>query len=832
VKNISFDGTQYMYVPLLEPQNSDGEDITLRFRTAMSSGLLFVTTSNTSKDSLMISMTRLGGIKLSIDIGCTQPNCTQSRGGTTSLVAGNDYNDDKWHVVTLQRRGQQIILQVDAGLNERKQLPSTHKSLQYDAVHIGRIYPSVLRNNKFIPQKVKDQGPFIGLLQNLDFNKLRLADDCLSGVDQNCKFNCTAAQSGRVIGFPVSFENSDSFIKLKNTIVNGGNDDFLVSFYFRTIETQGLLVYAGKNNDFLFIELALGGKLRYVFSSDFLIQDIEFTTKAKVNDQKWHRVKISRYSDTHHSFSVDGNTMIQLSRKRDTRLILQSRLESALYIAGVPRNLYYGDSLPNKVSSLSGFQGCMGSVDINSRTVNLMDYVNIKVGQSNVQVIKDCRGPANDCAADYCKNNGQCIQHWGQQVCDCSKTYYQGAFCESHLNKMRDGVNFKFGPKPGLVLFTYKNQKSERQDSMRVGFATTQNNATLVRILGAPLGTQPRDWMKLSLENGKVTLTYNMGTVSDVVLREPVSVADGTFHEVIVRRNFLNATLEVDNYPTREVQQQGKLLSVFNSQSTIEVGGIMLDASSQENQYRKRRASRPDTPIVDAFVGQMGNLVFNKVQVFEQAKAGDDRISVYGDVEMIQDEVSTDSPATTTATLTTITTTRSTIVAPAGPGCDSVSMCDPKDDIISSSSDPGAKDSNVGQPSSFVTAMISGVAAAVVCCVLILLFVVYRYRKNDLFGQGKPSSSKPPTENHQSSKKDKKSSSSPPIENGNCGGLTIGGVIGGPGSPGIMTGDIRITPGAGNVNNGVTKQHPNAKINGIIGMHQNRTLSKEKEYFV
>ena len=153
-------------------------------------------------------------------------------------------------------------------------------------------------------------------------------------------------------------------------------------------------------------------------------------------------------------------------------------------------------------------------------------------------------------------------------------------------------------------------------------------------------------------------------------------------------------------------------------------------------------------------------------------------------------------------------------------------------DIISSSSDPGAKDSNVGQPSSFVTAMISGVAAAVVCCVIILLYVVYRYRKNDLFGQGKPSSSKPPSENHRSDKKDKKSSSSPPIENGNCGGLTIGGVIGGPGSPGIMTGDIRITPGAGNGNNGVTKQHPNAKINGIIGMHQNRTLSKEKEYFV
>ena len=42
MKNISFDGTQYMYVPVTDPaggaMDSNGEDITMRFRTAMSSG--------------------------------------------------------------------------------------------------------------------------------------------------------------------------------------------------------------------------------------------------------------------------------------------------------------------------------------------------------------------------------------------------------------------------------------------------------------------------------------------------------------------------------------------------------------------------------------------------------------------------------------------------------------------------------------------------------------------------------------------------------------------------------------------------------------------------
>ena len=65
---------------------------------------------------------------------------------------------------------------------------------------------------------------------------------------------------------------------------------------------------------------------------------------------------------------------------------------AALFVAGVPRTLYYGDALPNKVSSLTGFQGCMGSVDINGKIINLLEFVNGQVGNSNVQVIKDCRG--------------------------------------------------------------------------------------------------------------------------------------------------------------------------------------------------------------------------------------------------------------------------------------------------------------------------------------------------------------------------------------------------------------------------------------------------------
>ena len=67
-------------------------------------------------------------------------------------------------------------------------------------------------------------------------------------------------------------------------------------------------------------------------------------------------------------------------------------------------------------------------------------------------------------------------------------------------------------------------------------------------------------------------------------------------------------------------------MSVFNSQSTIEVGGILSDAAAanQDNnqQFRKRRASESDGSINDFFIGQMGNLIFNDVPVFEQAKLG------------------------------------------------------------------------------------------------------------------------------------------------------------------------------------------------------------------
>lgn len=62
-----------------------------------------------------------------------------------------------------------------------------------------------------------------------------------------------------------------------------------------------------------------------------------------------------------------------------------------------------------------------------------------------------------------------------------------------------------------------------------------------------------------------MTLTYNIGTMADVVLREPVSVADGKYHNVVISRNYLNATMDVDQYPQRSTKQKGCLIFVSHN---------------------------------------------------------------------------------------------------------------------------------------------------------------------------------------------------------------------------------------------------------------------------
>ena len=68
VATVSFSEAQYVMVTLPEESSTEAEDISLRFRTVRSRGLLLITSSSISEDAIELYLER-GACKLSVSLG-------------------------------------------------------------------------------------------------------------------------------------------------------------------------------------------------------------------------------------------------------------------------------------------------------------------------------------------------------------------------------------------------------------------------------------------------------------------------------------------------------------------------------------------------------------------------------------------------------------------------------------------------------------------------------------------------------------------------------------------------------------------------------------------
>ncbi|KAJ4938795.1 hypothetical protein JOQ06_028261 [Pogonophryne albipinna] len=216
--------------------------------------------------------------------------------------------------------------------------------------------------------------------------------------------------------------------------------------------------------------------------------------------------------------------------------------------------------------------------------------------------VKILAGPSTTCQEDSCANMGVCIQQWENYTCDCSMTSYTGTQCNdpvlyqttwlgwlslgyiavstkqssggnSVIRSPRDeasllspvyqytsaaslksshaGTTYIFGKGGGLITFKWpaNERPSTRTDRLTVGFSTSLKDGILVRIDSASgLG----DYLMLHIQQGKIGVTFNIGTVDISVQESSTPVNDGKYHVVRFTRNGGNATLQVDNWSINE----------------------------------------------------------------------------------------------------------------------------------------------------------------------------------------------------------------------------------------------------------------------------------------
>ncbi|XP_042725885.1 neurexin 3 isoform X2 [Lagopus leucura] len=738
---LSYDGSMYMKIIMPMVMHTEAEDVSFRFMSQRAYGLLMATTSRDSADTLRLELDG-GRVKLMVNLDCIRINCNASKGPET-LYAGQKLNDNEWHTVRVVRRGKSLKLMVDDDVAEGTMV-GDHTRLEFHNIETGIMTEK--RYISVIPSS------FIGHLQSLMFNGMLYIDLCKNGDIDYCELKARFGLRN-IIADPVTFKTKSSYLSLATLQAYTSMHLF---FQFKTTSADGFILFnSGDGNDFIAVEL-VKGYIHYVFDLGNGPNVIKGNSDRPLNDNQWHNVVITRDNSNTHSLKVDTKMVTQVingAKNLD--------LKGDLYIAGLAQGMY--SNLPKLVASRDGFQGCLASVDLNGR---LPDLINDALHRSG-QIERGCEGPSTTCQEDSCANQGICNQQWEGFTCDCSMTSYSGSQCND------PGATYIFGKSGGLILYTWpaNDRPSTRTDRLAVGFSTTVKDGILVRIDSAPgLG----DFLQLHIEQGKIGVVFNIGTVDISIKEESTPVNDGKYHVVRFTRNGGNATLQVDSWPVNEhyptgntdserfqmvkqkipfkynrpveewLQEKGRQLTIFNTQAQIAIGG-------------KDRGR--------LFQGQLSGLYYNGLKVLNMAAENNPNIKINGSVRLVGEvpsilgttpttsvppEMSTTVMETTTTMATTTTRknrsppsiqvsqlTTDDIVSSAECSSDDEDFidCEPSTGKSANPTEPGIRRvpgaSEVVRESSSTTGMVVGIVAAAALCILILLYAMYKYRNRD-----------------------------------------------------------------------------------------------------
>ncbi|XP_061787891.1 neurexin 1a isoform X12 [Nerophis lumbriciformis] len=713
---LSYDGSKFMKVQLPMAMHTEAEDVSLRFRSQRAYGVLMATTSRNSADTLRLELDG-GRVRLTVNLDCIRINCTASKGPET-IFAGSGLNDNEWHTVRVVRRGKSLKLTVDDLQPVEGQMAGDHTQLEFHNVETG-----IVTEKRFMPAVPSN---FIGHLQGLALNGMPYIDLCKNGDIDYCELNAVIGYKS-IVADPVTFRSRSSFVTLPTLQAYYSMHLFM---QFKTTSPDGLVLFnRGDGNDFIVVEL-VKGYLHYISDLGNGAHLIKGNSNSPLNDNHWHNVHISRDTNNLHTVKIDTKVTTQT-----TMGAKNLDLKGDLYIGGVSKEMY--KDLPKLVHSREGFQGCLATVDLNGRLPDLLADALATVGQvergCEVTLMKaDLQGPSTTCQEDSCSNQGVCLQQWEGFTCDCSMTSYAGPLCNDA------GTTYIFGRDGGTVTYTWppNERPSTRADRLALGFSTQQKHAILLRVDSASgLG----DYLQLQIDKGNIRVVFNVGT-DDINIEESSKfVNDGKYHIIRFTRSGGNATLQLDDLPVIERYPSGRQLTIFNSQTTVRVGGRDQGAAM--------------------FQGQLSGLYYNGLRILNMAAEGHPHIRVHGSARLVGDMPSSSitpqssaaaggnrsdsAPSISDVTTTTATNRKQGATQQSADDILVASAECPSDDEDIDPCDPSSArpplpevkvfpgPSEVVRESSSTTGMVVGIVAAAALCILILLYAMYKYRNRD-----------------------------------------------------------------------------------------------------
>ncbi|XP_064550365.1 neurexin 1 isoform X2 [Drosophila montana] len=596
---LAFNGSQHMTIWLANGQGTktQTEELVIRFKTSRPAGLLLLTSAESnSPDRLEIALVA-GRIRASVRLSDREKN----------LLAGQSVlNDNNWHTIRFSRRASNLRLQVDGAPPVRGMLSETilgrHSTMEIRSIHLGGLFHAEEEI-----QMTSTMPNFVGQMQGFIFNGQRYLDIVKSlGPELSALPSATFKLTARFVNSPAgqpyhaaTFRSKHSYIGLA---MLKAYTSISIDFRFKTVEPNGLLVFnGGRRNDFVAVEL-VNGHIHYTFDLGDGPVTMRDKSRIHMNDNRWHQVSIRRPGPKTHTLTVDDSFEIITLTGNNMHL----ELAGILYIGGVFKDMY--SKLPGSISSRSGFEGCLASLDLGDSSPSLTSDA---VVPSSL-VVTGCEGPTK-CSQNACANRGVCVQQWNAYACECDMTSYTGPTCYD------ESIAYEFGNNKGMVQYSFpeNSQADTEEDNIALGFITTKPDAVLLRIESATT----QDYMELEIVEGNIFMVYNIGSV-DLPLGEiGTKVNDNAYHVVRFIRKGGNATLQLDDYNVQALTPQAHHSTVFNTMSNIQVGG----------KFSRNGRTRIERP----FAGVIAGLSVNKLRILDLAVERDPHISIRGDVQLV-----------------------------------------------------------------------------------------------------------------------------------------------------------------------------------------------------
>uniref|UniRef100_A0A671KFC6 Pikachurin-like n=1 Tax=Sinocyclocheilus anshuiensis TaxID=1608454 RepID=A0A671KFC6_9TELE len=343
-----------------------------------------------------------------------------------------------------------------------------------------------------------------------------------------------------------------TFEPLKNSY-----QSFQISLEFKAEAEDGLLLYCGENEqgrgDFTSLAL-VRGKLHYRFNCGTGAAQIVSDSFIVIG--QWHTVTIFR-DGMNGWLRLDSDTPVSgRSQVQYTKITFRT----PLFLGRAP-NAYW---LVRAVGTNRGFQGCMQSLTVNSKAIDIRPWP--KGNALSGADIGECSNSV--CEKVTCANGGICFaNHADGFICLCPLGY-KGFLCEEsfllslpQFNESMYSYASAPWPQPSHNYLSFME--------FEMPFQPTNPDGTLLYTDDAA----SRDFLSISLVCGYVEFRFDCGSGVTVIRLSEEAIAMEVWHELRVSRTAKNGILQVDNQRPVEGMAEGAFTQIKCS-SPLYIGGV------------------------------------------------------------------------------------------------------------------------------------------------------------------------------------------------------------------------------------------------------------------